>query len=604
MEGVRGSSPLPGIRYFSENKLMNAKLPQADLATLRHSAAHILAAAVVSLYPETKVAIGPSTDDGFYYDFDRPAPFTPEDLEKIEKRMREIIKENIAFTRVPKSRGDALAFFTAKQEKYKVELINGLPDTAGITLYESGDFIDLCRGPHLDSTGQVQHFKLLSIAGAYWRGDAEREQLQRIYGTAFFTQQELDDHLKKIEEAKKRDHRRLGKDLKLFSIHESVGGGLVHWHPKGTIIKNIVENYWRDLHTARGYQLVSTPHIASEEIYRTSGHLQNYADMMYAPMEIEGRPYRVKPMNCPGHIMIYQTELHSYRELPIRIAELGTVYRFEKGGVLHGLLRVRGFSIDDAHIIVMPEQIEEEILSVFNMALEFLRTFGFNEFEIYLATRPHDKYVGNIEDWQKAEDSLKAALSKTGLPFKVDEGGGAFYGPKIDVKVKDCLGRPWQCSTIQFDFNLPERFDITYIDREGKRARPYMVHRALMGSMERFMGVLIEHYGGAFPLWLAPVQAAVLNITDKQAEYCAEVTLKLKAAGIRTECDGRNEKINLKIREATLQKIPYMAVIGEREKQAGTVAVRTRHGKDMGAMTVDNFVEMLKTEAAGKTSTI
>ncbi|OGS17529.1 MAG: threonine--tRNA ligase [Elusimicrobia bacterium RIFOXYA2_FULL_50_26] len=575
-------------------------MPPFDIQTLRHSAAHIMAAAVVDLFPETKIAIGPATDEGFYYDFDRPAPFTPEDLEKIEQRMREIVKENAAFTRIPKSREDALAFFTSKQEKYKVELINALPAGEEITLYESGKFVDLCRGPHAASTGQVQHFKLLSIAGAYWRGDSEREQLQRIYGTAFFTQQELDDHLKKIEEAKKRDHRRLGKDLKLFSIHESVGGGLVHWHPKGTIIKNIVENYWRDLHAARGYQLVSTPHIASEEIYRVSGHLQNYADMMYAPMEIEGRPYRVKPMNCPGHIMIYQTELHSYRELPIRIAELGTVYRFEKSGVLHGLLRVRGFSIDDAHIIVMPEQIEEEILSVFNMALEFLRTFGFNEFEIYLATRPHDKYAGNIEDWQKAEDSLKAALSKTGLPFKVDEGGGAFYGPKIDVKVKDCLGRPWQCSTIQFDFNLPERFDITYVDNEGKRARPYMVHRALMGSMERFMGVLIEHYGGAFPLWLAPVQATVLNITDKQAEYCAEVTLKLKNAGIRTECDGRNEKINLKIREATLQKIPYMAVIGEREKQAGTVAVRSRHGKDMGAIKVEDFIELLKTEAAGR----
>jgi len=579
---------------------MNKTMPPFDIQTLRHSAAHIMAAAVVDLFPETKIAIGPATDEGFYYDFDRPAPFTPEDLEKIEQRMREIVKENAAFTRIPKSREDALAFFTSKQEKYKVELINALPAGEEITLYESGKFVDLCRGPHAASTGQVQHFKLLSIAGAYWRGDSEREQLQRIYGTAFFTQQELDDHLKKIEEAKKRDHRRLGKDLKLFSIHESVGGGLVHWHPKGTIIKNIVENYWRDLHAARGYQLVSTPHIASEEIYRVSGHLQNYADMMYAPMEIEGRPYRVKPMNCPGHIMIYQTELHSYRELPIRIAELGTVYRFEKSGVLHGLLRVRGFSIDDAHIIVMPEQIEEEILSVFNMALEFLRTFGFNEFEIYLATRPHDKYAGNIEDWQKAEDSLKAALSKTGLPFKVDEGGGAFYGPKIDVKVKDCLGRPWQCSTIQFDFNLPERFDITYVDNEGKRARPYMVHRALMGSMERFMGVLIEHYGGAFPLWLAPVQATVLNITDKQAEYCAEVTLKLKNAGIRTECDGRNEKINLKIREATLQKIPYMAVIGEREKQAGTVAVRSRHGKDMGAIKVEDFIELLKTEAAGR----
>lgn len=578
---------------------MYKEITQSDKATLeilRHSTAHVLAAAVTDLFPETKVAIGPAIEDGFYYDFDRPTPFTPEDLIKIEQRMSEIIKEDLHFIRIPKAKEEAIKFFESKQEKYKIEIINGLPDTE-ITLYESGKFIDLCRGPHVASTSQIKHFKLLSVAGAYWRGDAAREQLQRIYGTAFVTSEELAQYLTKIEEAKKRDHRKLGKELKLFSLHENVGGGLVHWHPKGTIVKNIIENYWKSLHSSRGYQLVSTPHIASEEIYKISGHLQNYSDLMYAQMDIEGRPYRIKPMNCPGHIMIYQTELHSYRELPFRLAEMGTVYRFEKGGVLHGLMRVRGFTIDDAHILVTPEQVEEEILSVFHMALEFLRTFGFNEFEIYLSTRPLDKYVGHLDDWKKAEDSLSKALQSSGLPFKIDEGGGAFYGPKIDVKVKDCLGRLWQCSTIQFDFNLPDRFDITYIDNEGKRARPFMVHRALMGSMERFFGVLIEHYAGAFPLWLSPVQVVILNITDKQLDYCKEAATKLRNAGIRVELDDRNEKINLKIREATLQKIPYMAIVGEREKQAGSISVRTRSQGDKGSQNLEDFIEMIKKEA-------
>lgn len=573
---------------------MSEKNDNIELQTLRHSTAHVMAAAVVELFPDTKVAIGPAIEDRFYYDFDRGTPFMPEELEIIESKMKEIVKADEKFIRTEKSKQEALAFFESKKEKYKVELINEIQDDK-VTFYQTGKFIDLCRGPHIASTGQVKHFKLLSVAGAYWRGNEKREQLQRIYGTVFFDKAGLDQYIQKIEEVKKRDHRKLGKELDLFSLHEDVGGGLVHWHPKGTTVRNIIETYWKNLHVSSGYELVVTPHIASEEIYKISGHLENYAELMYASMDIEGRPYRVKPMNCPGHIMIYKTRLHSYRELPIRIAELGTVYRFEKGGVLHGLLRVRGFTIDDAHIFVAPEKIQDEMITVFNMALEFLKKFGFTEFEIYLATRPHDKYVGGLQDWEKAEQSLKNALDRTGLPYKIDEGGGAFYGPKIDVKVKDCLGRPWQCSTIQFDFNLPERFDITYIDSSGKKARPYMIHRALMGSMERFFGVLIEQYAGAFPFWLAPVQAAVANITDNQRDYGAEITEKLRNAGFRIYFDDRNEKINLKIRELSLQKIPYILIIGEREKTSGSVSVRKR-SQDIGAQSFEAVLDMLKKE--------
>lgn len=568
-----------------------------DLDILRHSTAHVMAAAVLELFPETKVAIGPAIEDGFYYDFDRSTPFTPDDLIIIEKKMKEIIKNNHSFICEEKSKEEAISYFNEKNEKYKIELINEINDSK-ITFYTTGKFIDLCRGPHIQSAGMIKYFKLLSVAGAYWRGDASREQLQRIYGTVYNTQEELDQYLKRIEEAKKRDHRKLGKELDLFSLHENVGGGLVHWHYKGTIVRNIIENYWKNLHILKGYELVTTPHIASEEIYKISGHLQNYSDMMYAPMEIEGRPYRVRPMNCPGHIMIYQTHLHSYRELPIRMAELGTVYRFEKGGVLHGLLRVRGFSIDDAHIFVAPHQMEEEILNVFNMAIDFLKSFGFNEFEIFLATRPEEKYVGTFENWEMAQKSLKNALDKTGFKYNIDEGGGAFYGPKIDIKVKDCLGRLWQCSTIQFDFNLPERFDINYIDESGKKARPYMIHRALMGSMERFFGVLTEHYGGAFPLWLAPIQAVVMNITDKQIDYGKSIVEKMIKAGIRIKFDNRNEKISLKIRESAMQKIPYMLIVGEREMQSGNASVRTRSGEDLGTKSIDEIINMILTETS------
>ncbi|MGE4385313.1 MAG: threonine--tRNA ligase [Endomicrobiaceae bacterium] len=565
------------------------------LDILRHSASHIMAEAVVALFPETKVAIGPSIEDGFYYDFDRNEPFTVDDLAKIEEKMKEIIKENAPFICSDVKKTDAIKLFEEKGEKYKKELAEAIEGDT-VTFYKSGNFTDLCRGPHVNSTGEVQFFKLLSVAGAYWRGDSSREQLQRIYGTAFFTKEELDSYLNKIEEAQKRDHRKLGKELDLFSINEAVGGGLILWHPKGAMLREVIENNWKKFHIENDYELLVTPHIASEELFSISGHLQTYSENMYAPMEIEGKPYRVKPMNCPMHLMIYKTKLHSYRELPIKYGELGTVYRFEKSGVLHGLLRVRGFTQDDGHVIVQPELLEDEVITVFKMAIDCLKMFGFTEYKIYLATRPEKKYVGDIESWEKAEASLENALKKTGFDYEVDAGGGAFYGPKIDIKIKDAIGRLWQCSTIQFDFNLPERFDISYIDKDGKKARPYMIHRALMGSLERFIGVLIEHYAGALPVWLSPVQVAVINISAEQENYCKELINKLKKENIRVIFDNRNEKIGHKIRENAMQKIPYIAVVGARELEANSVAVRARGNKDLGAMSLDNFIEMIKSE--------
>ncbi|MDR0399097.1 MAG: threonine--tRNA ligase [Endomicrobium sp.] len=564
-----------------------------SLDTLRHSAAHIMAAAVTELFPGTKVAIGPSIEDGFYYDFDRVEPFTNEDLVKIEEKMKEIVKENHPFVCSSIPKAEAVKDFESKGEKYKAEIASQIPDD-NVSIYKSGNFTDLCKGPHVKSTGELKYFKLLSVAGAYWRGDSSKEQLQRIYGTAFLTKEDLEDYLNKAEEAKKRDHRKLGKDLDLFSVNDTIGGGLVLWHPNGALLRNVIETYWKNFHLENGYYLLLTPHIASEELFKISGHLQTYSENMYAPMEIEGKPYRVKPMNCPMHLMVYKTKLHSYRELPIRYAELGTVYRFERSGVLHGLLRVRGFTQDDGHVIVSPEQLEEEMLRVFNMAIECLKTFGFNDYKIYLATRPENKYVGEISDWEKAQDSIENALKKTGYEYEVDEGGGAFYGPKIDIKIKDAIGRLWQCSTIQFDFNLPERFDISYVNSSGKKARPYMIHRALMGSLERFIGVLLEHYAGALPLWLSPIQVAVANINEEQHEYCKELTQTLKKNGIRVVFDDRNEKIGHKIRENTMQKIPYIAVVGNKEKEIKSVAVRARGNKDLGVMTIDNFIGMVK----------
>lgn len=570
---------------------------QKSLDTLRHSASHIMAAAVLELFPETKVAIGPSIEDGFYYDFDRSAPFTPEDLVKIEEKMKEIIKADEPFIRSTMPKEDAIKDFKAKGEKYKAEIASEIEDDE-VSIYKSGTFTDLCRGPHVASTGEVRNFKLLSVAGAYWRGDSSREMLQRIYGTAFFTKEELEDYLKKAEEAQKRDHRKLGKELDLFSVNDAVGGGLILWHPKGALLRDIIETNWKKFHLDNDYELLMTPHIASEELFAISGHLQTYSENMYAPMEIEGKPYRVKPMNCPMHLMIYKTKLHSYRELPIKYAELGTVYRFEKSGVLHGLLRVRGFTQDDGHIIVQPELLEEEVITAFQMAINMLKMFGFEEYEIYLATRPEKKYVGEVENWNKAEASLENALKKTGYKYEVDAGGGAFYGPKIDIKIKDAIGRLWQCSTIQFDFNLPERFDIYYIDKEGKKARPYMIHRALMGSLERFIGVVLEHYAGALPLWLSPVQVAVANINENQFEYCKELLNSLKKEGIRAVFDDRNEKIGHKIRENAMQKIPYIAVVGDKEKDSASVAVRARGNKDLGVLKIEEFINLVQSANA------
>lgn len=571
---------------------------EKDLEALRHSCSHIMAQAVTELFPGVKLAIGPSIADGFYYDFDKKEPFTPQDLEKITEKMKEIIKKNYPFVRSEKSREEALKFFRKKGEKYKVELIQDMDDEK-VIIYEQGGFIDLCRGPHVKSTDEIKYFKLLSVAGAYWRGDEKRERLQRIYGTTFFTQEELDKYLYLLEEAKKRDHRKLGVELDLFSMHERAGAGLIYWHPKGSRIRKVIEDFWEEEHLKNGYELVDIPHIARIDLWQTSGHVDFYQEYMYSPMDIEGQKYIIKPMNCPGHILIYKTKVRSYRDLPIRWAELGTVYRYERSGVLHGLMRVRGFTQDDAHIFCRPEQLEDEIVGVIKFVLFMLNTFGFSDYDVALSTRP-EKYVGTLESWQKAESALKKALEKVKLAYAVNPGEGVFYGPKIDIKIKDSLGRAWQCSTIQVDFNLPERFDMTFIDISGQRRRPIMIHRALLGSLERFFGVLIEHYGGAFPVWLAPVQATVLTITDSQKEYGQKVYNLLKEKSIRVEADFANEKIDKKIREAQIQKIPYMLVIGKREAEAETVAVRRRDQKDLGPVKVDPFIENILKEIENK----
>lgn len=564
-----------------------------DLSTIRHSAAHVMAHAVKRLFPEAKVTIGPSIEDGFYYDFDVPKPFTPEDLEKITAEMENVIAEGAQFLRKEISREEALEMF--KDEPYKLELINDLPEDEVISIYEEGDFVDLCRGPHTYNTKDVKAFKLLSAAGAYWRGDEKNPMLQRIYGAAFGKKSELDEYLERIAEAEKRDHRKLGRELDLFSIQEEAGPGLVFWHPKGALVRKNIEDYWRSEHYDNGYEMVFTPHIARQELWKTSGHLDFFTDNIFQPMEVEGQPYLIRPMNCPFHLLIYKSRTRSYRELPIRWAELGTVYRYERSGVLHGLMRVRGFTQDDAHIICTRDQVHCETKRVLDFVLKILRRFGFTEYEVYLSTMP-EKHVGDDEAWEQATEALKAALGDAGLEYKVDEGGGAFYGPKIDVKIKDAIGRVWQCSTIQVDFNEPERFDITYIGQDNQQHRPIMIHRALLGSLERFMGVLIEHYAGAFPLWLAPVQAVVIAIADRHNEYAETVKAKLCAEGFRVEVDDRNEKTGYKIREAQMQKIPYMLVVGDREAEAGEVSVRSRTEGDKGAIALDEVVKDMKAE--------
>jgi threonyl-tRNA synthetase len=560
----------------------------------RHSAAHIMAEAVLEVFPEAKYAIGPPIENGFYYDFDLPRPLTPEDLDALDRLMRQSIAANKPFVRSEASKDEARRIFA--DQPYKLELIDGI-DAPNVGICRHGDFTDLCGYPHVESTGQVGEFKLMSIAGAYWRGDEHRQMLQRIYGVMFPTQAELDGYLHRLEEAEKRDHRKLGRELDLFSFHEEYGPGLVYWHPKGARVRSIIEDFWRKEHFEGGYDLVYTPHIGRSELWQTSGHLDFYAENMYSPMDIDGMDYYAKPMNCPFHIQIYKSQVRSYRELPLRLAELGTVYRYERSGVLHGLLRVRGFTQDDAHIFCRPDQVEDEIARTLQFVLFILRTFGFEEFDVAVSTQPA-KAVGSDDDWRTAEAALKRAVEACGLSYGIDEGGGAFYGPKIDVSIKDALGRAWQCSTIQFDFNLPERFDVAFIGEDGREHRPYMVHRALLGSIERFFGTLIEHYGGAFPVWLAPVQARLIPIADRHNHYCEGVAAKLRAAGLRAEVDGRSERMQAKIRDAQLQKVPYMLIAGDRDIEAGAVSVRTRENEDLGAVAVDDFVARLKAESS------
>jgi threonyl-tRNA synthetase len=569
------------------------------LETIRHSAAHLMAAAVQELYPDVKFDIGPSTDNGFYYDFDMAHRLTPEDLKTIDKCMKKLCNKKLSFDMVEMDREAAENFLTEKNQTFKLERLADIPEGEAITFYSCGDFFDLCRGPHVEHTGQIGAFKLLNIAGSYFRGDEKNPMLQRIYGTAFPDKKALNDHIRQIEEAKKRDHRKLGKELDLFSFADSVGPGLVLWHPKGSLIRHTFETFWKDEHYRNGYDLLNTPHIGKSELWKTSGHLDFYSDAMYAPMEIDNSDYYTKPMNCPFHIEIYKSKMRSYRELPLRWAELGTVYRYEKSGVLHGLLRVRGFTQDDAHIICSVEQVESEIAEVLRFSLEMWKAFGFKEIKAYLATRP-PKAVGEPERWATAISSLEKAVKDVGLTCEVDEGGGAFYGPKIDLKIKDAIGREWQTSTIQFDFNLPERFDMTYIGDDGKKHRPYMIHRALLGSIERFFGILVEHYAGAFPLWLAPVQAVIMPITENQHEFAKDVYNKLRQRGFRVELDSRSESIGTKIKDARNQRIQYMLVIGEREVEAGAIAVRSRREGQLGAISVDETIAKLEEDIAKK----
>ena len=566
------------------------------LSILRHSAAHIMAQAVRELFgPEVQVAIGPAVADGFYYDFDKQEPFSSDDFPAIEARMQAIVERDLPFVRQEMAKAEAIAMFKAHGQRYKVELLEAI-EAETVSLYHQGEFVDLCRGPHLPSTGWLKAFSLVKVAGAYWRGDEKQAMLQRLYGTAFPDAKALKAHLHALEEAKRRDHRKLGRELELFAISDQVGPGLILWQPKGAQLRKILEDYWKEEHYRHDYELLYTPQIARRDLWRTSGHLDFYVDDMFSPMEVDEVSYQIKPMNCPFHIAIYQTRKRSYREFPIRWCELGTVYRYERTGALHGLMRVRGFTQDDAHIFCLPGQLEEEIFNILELNLHILKTFGFADYQVYLSTRP-EKYVGSDQNWQRATEALKLALTKKGLPFEIDPGEGVFYGPKIDIKIKDVLGRFWQCSTIQVDFNLPERFAITYTGEDGEEHQPIMIHRALMGSLERFFGVLIEHYAGAFPNWLAPVQARVMNISDAQLDFSEEVYLQLKRAGIRIEKDLRNEKLNYKIRQAQLLKIPFMLIIGDKEVEERKVTVRLRDGQNLQALSIPELIEMIKLES-------
>jgi threonyl-tRNA synthetase len=580
------------------------------LYRLRHSTAHVMAQAVLEMFPEGKLAFGPPVENGFYYDFDLPRPLAIEDLAEIEQRMKALIKGDYPFVAREVSPDEARKLFA--NQPFKLDQINklasgeedehgeaGAQPVSSLSIYTHDRFTDLCRGPHLARTGEIpaDAFKLLNVAGAYWRGDEKQPMLQRIYGTAWLTAEELKAHLAWLEEVERRDHRRLGKELDLFSFHEEAGAGLVYWHPKGARTRAIIEDFWRQQHYKGGYEIVYSPHIGRSRLWETSGHLDFYAESMYSPMDIDGLDYYIKPMNCPFHIMIYQSRRRSYRELPIRWAELGTVYRYERSGVLHGLMRVRGFTQDDAHIFCTPEQIEDEILEVLRFSVRLLRAFGFTEFKAYLATRP-EKAVGEPARWDQAIEALKRAIAVEGLPYEIDEGGGAFYGPKIDLKLRDALNREWQMTTIQFDFNESERFDMTYVGADGLDHRPYMVHRALLGSIERFFGVLLEHYAGAFPAWLAPVQAIVIPIADRHNGYARQVAVQLKAADLRVEVNDSGDRMQAKIRAAQLQKVPYMLIVGDREMQNGAVSVRLRNNQDLGGQPVADLIAMIQEAVA------
>jgi len=560
------------------------------LETMRHSASHIMAEAVQSLFPEARFGIGPAVEDGFYYDFDLPRPLGMEDLPAIEARMREIIAANLPFTSKEISIKEAKKLFA--DQPYKIELINDLGEEK-VTIYKQGNFIDLCRGPHVKTSGEVKAFKLTSVAGAYWRGDEKRPMLQRIYGVAFTSGVDLEEYLKRMAEAAKRDHRKLGKELDLFSLHEEAGPGLVYWHPRGATVREIIEDFWKAEHRRRGYDIVYTPHIAKVHLWEVSGHWNFYRDNMYSPMEIDDIQYVVKPMNCPFHILMYKTQLRSYRNLPMRYAELGTVYRYERSGVLHGLARVRGFTQDDAHIFCRPDQIVPEVKDVVELARFMMKSFGFDEYEIMLSTRP-EKYTGTLESWDMATDALRNVLEDLKIDYHVDPGEGVFYGPKIDVKLKDAIGRLWQGPTIQVDLQMPERFDVNYVGEDGREHRTVMIHRTVLGSMERFFACLIEHYAGAFPVWLAPVQAVLIPIADRHVEYASKLYAEMRSRDIRVQLDDRSERMNMKIREAQLNKIPYMLVMGDKEVESGTVSVRLRNGEDLGSQQYSAFMQRLE----------
>ncbi len=579
---------------------MSEKISQEEkLKMIRHSMAHVMAEAVLEIFPTAQIAIGPSIENGFYYDFELPRTLTPEDLETITENMKKIISQGKEFKRIEVTRAQAAEMF--KDQKFKLELLEAIPEGETVTIYNQGNFTDLCRGPHVASTKELRadSFKLLNIAGAYWRGDEHNQMLTRIYGTAFTNPKDLRAYLQYLEDVEKRDHRRLGKELDLFSLHEEAGPGLVYWHPRGARVRQIIENFWREEHYKNGYEMVYTPHVGKSWLWETSGHLGFYKDSMYPPMEMDKADYYAKPMNCPFHIMIYQNSKKSYRDLPCRWAELGTVYRYEKAGALHGLMRVRGFTQDDAHLFVTPDQMDEEIIEVLRFSLYMLHSFGFQDIHAYISTKP-EKSVGEPEKWEAATAALKKAVEKEGLSYDIDEGGGAFYGPKIDLKIKDAIGREWQLSTVQFDFNLPERFKLTFVDKDGVEKRPYMIHRALLGSIERFFGVLLEHYAGAFPPWLAPEQIRIVPVGDKFFDYAKELEKAFKDAGLRVTSDLSDDRMNNKIRLAANMKIPYTIIVGEKEEAGNLVSVRYRGGKQVNGLEVQAFIDEVNKMVADK----